>query len=256
MTAYERLIRRGRWLVAHRRWLPVAAALAPVLAIMASTPFRLIHGKWWLTAAALLLVAGGLLLRATAAKVFLRRGADDGHAPLMPDYAAARGIYSIMRFPTYTSNILIIIGVAVYTGAMWYVAVAALACMLGAVCVIVAQEHSLHSRYGDEFTEWCRHTYAFMPMVLNWEPSTTGVGFVRALLSQAPAAAASSAMFCLADLAKNVAVDLRWSVDVPWLAALGVSVALALLFPRRRKKRIFASGHPVPEDDDYKNPNI
>lgn len=239
MTTYERVIRRGRWLVAHRGWLPVAGLAAPLGALLLTTPFRLIGSNWWLTTAAVLLAVAGVVLHAAAGAVALDRRTKGLPGPAtLPDYVAAGGIYSVMRFPTYGANTLLVLAVAVYTGAVWYMVLCAVVCFTTGYCAAMAQEHSLATRYGDEFAVWCRSTFAFTPLVFNWQPWNIRVSPLKALLAQSRMMAFTAACFLLTDLLKGWVIDLEFRPSVPWLIATGAAFVLALLFPAKRAKKV------------------
>lgn len=224
MTTYERAIKQGRWLLARRRILPLAVVIASVAALLLSTPFLLIHGRIWLLAVSLLLAAGGILLRAAA---YNQQGKEF-------DIDRAEGIYSVMRFPFTASNMLLIFSVAVYTGSVPFMIFAAMVCYPATYCVILAQEHTLQSRYGEAFTHWCKRTYAITPMMLNWKPAEHPKPLIKRILMQSRTMFSVVACLAVINFFKNWLVDFRPMPDIPWLAALAVTFVLMTLFPPKK----------------------
>ncbi|MDR2885940.1 MAG: hypothetical protein LBU95_04070 [Rikenellaceae bacterium] len=235
MTAYERAIKRGRWLIARRKFLPVALLAGCVLALLLATPFRVIHGQQWLTVLSAVLAISGIALYALASAPAAFHAARREEGPvLLPEYVAAGGIYSITRFPTYTANLLLVAALSLYTGVVWFTVGMVLVAMMCTGWILLAQEHTLHSRYGDVFTQWCRETYALTPFFLSWQPWKIPVNPLRLLLGQAHTAAVVTGVFALTNLVKNWRVDFELRVDVPWLVIFGACLVLALLFGRNK----------------------
>lgn len=216
MTTYERTIKRGRWLIARRRLLPVAVLAGSFVALLFATPFYII-GEWWLTALALLLAGMGVVLRAAAAQ-----GERD-----FSQQATPTGIFSVMRFPKIASNLLIIASVVVYTGSVSYMILALAICYPTTLAVLMTEEQALLNRDREGFVRWSRTTNALFPKLYNWQAVPVARrSLLGCILGETRTIFLIMACLCLVNLMKNWMVEFRPVPDIPWLCVVGAAALL------------------------------
>ncbi len=220
MMTYERAMRSGRWLSRRKRWLPWLFALSAAGALLVTTPFSIVYGSLLLSLLSLLLAFAGFAVRIAA-----RRAPSSS----LEDRIATRGIYSVVRFPDYLANILIVLGLTLYTGVVWYMVLVALLCWVFAERIILAEENSLANRCGDTFLPWARQTNAVFPRLMNWQASTCRNALLPRVLSQAWVLLTVASGFCLIDLLKNLRVEFAFRIGLGWVALLGFALLLELL---------------------------
>jgi protein-S-isoprenylcysteine O-methyltransferase Ste14 len=201
-------------------------------ALLLATPFRIVSSPW-LTLVSVLLAVAGITLHAlsSAPAVSFAAKGGDGPPPLS-EYIAAGGIYSVTRFPSLTADLILVVALAIHTGVVWFALGAVLAAAMCTGWVLLAREHSLQSRYGEQFTHWCRGTHSLTPYLWSWKPWNIPVSPLRLLAGQTFRTAIMVGIFTLTDLMKHLRIDFEFRVDVPWLIALAASVAL-VLFSRK-----------------------
>ncbi len=220
MMIYERALRSGRWFARRRRYLPWVFGVVTVVALLMSTPFMLMRSTVWLTIPSVALVVGGFALRFAARRC-------NGSDP--ESWIAARGIYSVMRFPKQMGNYLIICGLTLYTGIDWYLL---LVPVVGAILlhrIGMVEENSLVIKYGDTYQQWCRTTNAFTPILTSWEKSTRPLLLYRSFMAESQSIFMVVAAFTVINGLKYLLIDFSLHFDLFWLVLFVVSLGLALL---------------------------
>lgn len=222
MTIYERAMRNGRWLSQRKKWFPLLFAVSTAGALLITTPFSIIYGSNTWALFSLLLTLAGFAVRVAARRVA---------SPSLEDKISSRGIYSVVRFPNYLANILIILGLTLYSGVVWYIVLVGLLGWGVAERIILAEENSLTNRFGDLFVHWARQTHAVFPRVFNfnWQASTCPSPLLPRIFSQAWVLLTIAAGFCLIDLLKNLQVEFSFRIGLGWIVFLGLSIILELL---------------------------
>jgi protein-S-isoprenylcysteine O-methyltransferase Ste14 len=144
--------RLGALLFRNRGWLPVPFVAAPLL-----LPGRQTVASW---------VAGGLILAAgeafrlagvAAAGTTTRRRSRDVQR------LVTYGIFAWTRNPLYVGNLLAWLGVAVASGVLWFVPVAALLFAVEYSLIVRFEEGVLESTFGDEYLSYKRRTPRWLP---------------------------------------------------------------------------------------------
>ena len=217
---YERAMRNGRWLSRRKKWFPILFALSIVVALLLTTPFSIIYGSLFWALFSLLLTLCGFAVRVAARR---------SESPSWEDKIASKGIYSVVRFPDYLANILIVLGLTLYSGVGWYIVLVILLCWFFAERIILAEENSLVNRLGDDFVQWARQTNAVFPRLLSWEAPTCRKALLPRIFSQSWVLLAIAAGFCLVDLIKNLQVEFSFRIGLGWIIFLGLSLVLELM---------------------------
>jgi protein-S-isoprenylcysteine O-methyltransferase Ste14 len=144
--------RAGALLFRHRGWLPLLFIAVPLLA-----PGRQTAGTW--IGGALLVVLGEAFRIAgvAAAGTTTRRRSRDVQR------LVTYGIFAWMRNPLYVGNLLAWLGVAVASGVLWFVPVAAVVFAVEYSLIVRFEEGVLESTFGDEYLSYKRRTPRWLP---------------------------------------------------------------------------------------------
>ena len=119
--------------------------------------------------AGVLVLVTGIILFASS----LRRFASDGKGTLAPwdppRQLVVRGPYRYVRNPMISGVILILLGEALVllsTSHLWWVLI-----FFGTntVYIPLLEEPQLESRFGDSYTEYCRHVPRLIPRLTPWQ---------------------------------------------------------------------------------------
>jgi len=147
-----RAARLGARLFRNRGWLPIPFVAAPLL-----LPGRQTAATW--VAGALILAAGEAfrLAGVAAAGTTTRRRSRDVQR------LVTYGIFAWTRNPLYVGNLLAWLGVAVASGVLWFVPVAALLFGVEYSLIVRFEEGVLESTFGDEYLSYKRRTPRWVP---------------------------------------------------------------------------------------------
>jgi protein-S-isoprenylcysteine O-methyltransferase Ste14 len=144
--------RLGARLFRNRGWLPVPFVAAPLL-----IPAQQTVGSW---VAGAVLVAAGEAFRVAgvaAAGTTTRRRSRDVQR------LVTYGIFAWTRNPLYVGNLLAWLGVAVASGVLWFVPVAALLFAVEFSLIVRLEVGVLESTFGDEYLSYKRRTPRWLP---------------------------------------------------------------------------------------------
>lgn len=182
MPLREAFERDGNWLFHRRSWLPVL--LYPVaIAVMYCYPtstYRYINSDAW-GMLCLVISLAGLAVRALTIG-FTPHGTSGRNT----DHQVANslnqtGVYSIVRHPLYVGNFLMWLGLFMFIGVWWFVALCSLAYWLYYERIMYAEEEFLRRKYGAHYVAWARRTPAFLPRFSGWVPAPLGFSLKNVL---------------------------------------------------------------------------
>lgn len=80
------------------------------------------------------------------------------------------GMYSIVQHPLYLGNFVMFLAMALWPGVWWFAALCALAFWLYYERIMLAEEHFLSSRFGEQHGRWAAATPVFVPTPRQWRP--------------------------------------------------------------------------------------
>ncbi len=107
-------------------------------------------------------LAGGLVRILTIGLVYIRRGGRNRR--VSADDLVTDGIYAHVRNPMYLGNLLIAAGIALMYGSPWVYAGLFPLFLLIYISIIAEEERFLATKFGDEFTAYCRSVPRFWPV--------------------------------------------------------------------------------------------
>ena len=147
-----RAARLGAQLFRNRGWLPVLFLAVPLVA-----PGRQTALSWAFGA---LLVAAGEAFRLAGVAA---AGTTTRRRSRAVQRLVTYGIFAWMRNPLYVGNLLAWLGVAVASGVLWFVPVAALLFAVEYSLIVRFEEGVLESTFGDEYLSYKRRTPRWLP---------------------------------------------------------------------------------------------
>jgi len=163
MIYRNKFIRAGRFLCRKRHMLPFAFTFLLLSYIFVASPYVLSKANildWGFAGVFILL---GFIVRWLA---------EDRRSSHLESIMSAGGIYSVIRFPFYLSDFLIMLGVIVSVGSLYLTIIFVLVSVLVVERMIIFEENISYNKRGDEYVKWYRNTNAIVPVIWNWEKST------------------------------------------------------------------------------------
>lgn len=106
-------------------------------------------------------LAGGLVRILTIGLVYIRRGGRNRR--VSADDLVTDGIYAHVRNPMYLGNLLIAAGLSLMYGSPWIYAGLFPLFLLIYISIVAEEERFLTTKFGDEFTAYCRSVPRFWP---------------------------------------------------------------------------------------------
>jgi protein-S-isoprenylcysteine O-methyltransferase Ste14 len=154
VCAAERTLaaRLGGRLFRNRGWLPVPFVAVPLL-----IPAEQTVASW--IAGAVLVAAGEAFRLAGVAAAGTTTRRRSREVQRLVTY----GIFAWTRNPLYVGNLLAWLGVAVASGVLWFVPVAALLFAVEYSLIVRFEEGVLESTFGDEYLSYKRRTPRWLP---------------------------------------------------------------------------------------------
>jgi protein-S-isoprenylcysteine O-methyltransferase Ste14 len=151
--------------VPHYEWvdwyLKISSLLITLLSIHLSKPWLIqVHDATpvrWLG----MLLAGGALLLFTWAMGTLDTQYSPAHRARLPDRIVSTGPYRWIRHPIYTSNLILLFGLALTSGSLWLVM--NLAILVGYYVPTIGREEAAIADGHQEYREYMSRTGRFFP---------------------------------------------------------------------------------------------
>jgi protein-S-isoprenylcysteine O-methyltransferase Ste14 len=141
---------------------------AVLLALALGTRPLVVHGDWQLDrrldivgfAVALL---GQLLRIAVIGFAYITRGGRNRR--IHADSLVQEGIFAHSRNPLYLGNILIVAGLAIVHGSLWFYFVGIPFFAFAYLAIVAAEEDFLRRKFGSAYESYCRRVNRFLPSV-------------------------------------------------------------------------------------------
>lgn len=172
----------GRWLFRWRSYLPII--LLPLL-LVGLRSFQNAEGRHSFDLAWRGLCLGvsmlGLLVRIATVGFVAHGSSGRGTRSMQADTFNTTGMYSIVRHPLYLGNFLVALGILLYDGTWYTVAIGTLVYWLYYERIMLAEETLLAKTHGDVFRNWAAATPAFVPRISQWRPPSLGFSARTAL---------------------------------------------------------------------------
>lgn len=140
-------------------WPPIIYLIAIIAGavLQQSYPLPWLQGPF----ADVMFAAGGLAIAAAIALYISAVGAmRRAGTPLRPGSTALHlvttGAFGLTRNPLYLANTLVVIGIGLITGSLWFFVFALLAALATQKLAIEPEEHHLQARFGKKYRDYAR----------------------------------------------------------------------------------------------------
>lgn len=143
----------------HIPWPPIIYLVAIVVGITLTRlyPLPWLQGPF----ADVLFAAGGLAILAAIALYIsaigaMRRAATPIHPGSTPLHLVTSGAFGLTRNPIYLANTLVVIGIGLLAGSLWFFLLALLAAFATQKLAIDPEEHRLQARFGKKYRDYAK----------------------------------------------------------------------------------------------------
>lgn len=175
MLLRDIITKQGDILFRYRGCVPLLLIPAWLLALQNSEWIELRFGDLaddmydWLCLG--ISMAGVALRVATVGYVPKRTSGRNTGKGQVADELNTTGTYSVVRNPLYLANGVILTGLLLATGSLWFTVAGLLACCIHYERVVCAEEAFLMRHFGGRYLAWVEKTPAFIPKPSLWIPS-------------------------------------------------------------------------------------
>jgi protein-S-isoprenylcysteine O-methyltransferase Ste14 len=182
MPLREESERHGNWLFQRRSWLPLLLyplAIGTMYAYPDETARFITSNTWGL-------ICLGVSLLGLGVRAFTIGYTPQGTSGRNTEHQVAEslnqtGMYSVVRHPLYLGNFLMWLGLFMFIGIWWFVAICCLVYWLYYERIMYAEEEFLRRQYGAQYERWASRTPAFLPRLSGWVPAPLSFSFKNVL---------------------------------------------------------------------------
>ncbi|RPH94059.1 lipid A phosphate methyltransferase [candidate division KSB1 bacterium] len=244
------LEQQGGWLFRHRSYIPLA--LLPFALLVLASHREPWTDVLWLERGyelgCLLISLCGLMVRGMALGYAQPGSSGRNTKEQIADHLNITGLYSVCRHPLYVGNILMMLGVLLFTKS----ALLALAGFFGYILfyerIIAAEERFLADKFGAVFQEWAVRTPALFPRSRQWLKPSYSFKWRAAVKGEFYGfTALVSSLFALRSLDIRF-IEGAWRLDMFWFWPFAASLLLFVILRFLRKHTTLFEEPRAPED--------
>jgi len=163
MIFKNKFIKAGRVLCRHKALLPYIYIGMVIFHLLFTSPFVFSSDNLFAE-----LLSGLVLFLG----IRVRWAAENKESKKLRSILTAGGIYSVMRFPFYLSDLLIMLGIAIYIGSFSFLLVFLLISIIVIERMLMYEEGISYNRLGEDYVKWYNSTNAIVPVIWNWRGAT------------------------------------------------------------------------------------
>jgi len=241
--------KQGNWLFKHRGYLPLLSLPFITLAIRNAEIHESVKGETlelWNEFIGLGIAFLGLAIRCYV--IGTVPAGTSGRVTASQEAATLNvtGMYSIVRHPLYLGNYIIVMGMAVFIGTWWLPLISTVLFWPYYERIAFAEEAFLQKRFGNRFSEWTKHTPAFLPRFHSWQPPSLKFSWRTVLRREYGAFLAIIVICSLSEICGDLFFDPRPHLEKGWVVVLivGTFIALTLRTLKRKSKLLNVEGRP------------
>ncbi|MFT3740663.1 MAG: isoprenylcysteine carboxylmethyltransferase family protein [Breznakibacter sp.] len=185
MALQEEMEQQGLFLFKYRGILPLVGVMV-ALGVYIYEKSQHVDQDLFVGATAyericLIVSLSGLLFRIFVIGHAHRKTSGRNTKEQVADNVNTSGIYSIMRHPLYTGNLIMWIGIALLTRNFWFIMAFMAAYVVYYERIMFAEEQFLRKKFGQKYLDWAAHTPAFFPQFRNWRKPELNFSFRKVL---------------------------------------------------------------------------
>ena len=244
MALIEDFTRTGNWLFKYRSWLPLVMFLIFLVALFFEHNELFAHTElWWILVCftvsmigfAIRIITIGTVPKGTSGKNTKRQIADELNTT---------GIYSVVRHPLYLGNFMMWLGIIMYSGILWLIALLVILFWVYYERIMFAEEMFLRNKYGDAYVKWSLVTPPFFPALGQWKKSKLDFSVKNVLKRESHAFVNTILSFAAIDAMKHYFYREDITLSRFWIFSLafGLLLFLVLLIIRKTTKLLEVEG--------------
>ena len=179
----QELARQGDWLFRYRSYVPLALLPFAILSIVVH-PYRWTDSLWLLRVyeiGCLFISLLGVVVRGLSLGWAQAGSSGRNTKEQLAENLNTLGMYSVCRHPLYLGNILMMLGIALFTRSLLFTVVSFLFYVLVYERIIAAEERFLGGKFGETFRAWTETPPALIPQWSRWKKPPLAFSFRAAV---------------------------------------------------------------------------
>lgn len=154
------MIQIGNFFFKYRNWLFIPMYLALFIPSPVLLPPE--QHIWLLASGLCITIAGQAIRGATIGLAYIERGGRN--KKVYASRLVTEGIFNHCRNPLYVGNILMLLGVAILSNSLLYIALVMPAFLFIYQAIVMAEENFLRGKFGAEFDAYCQRVHRWIPV--------------------------------------------------------------------------------------------
>ena len=233
----DELERNGQWLFRRRSYLPLI--LLPFALLVVSTHRDYLagseQGDFFYKLACLTISLIGLLIRAVTLGYAQPGTSGRNTREQIADSLNTTGLYSVCRHPLYLGNILMALGVLLFTRSLLLAAAGTLAYVMFYERITAMEERFLSNKFGEEFRTWAERVPWILPRFGGWTSPQYSFDSRPAIKGEFYGLTATAASIFVLDTADRWFIERKIEFHPFWLYFLIGTVVLFIILRHLRK---------------------
>ena len=215
MIFKNKFVRAGRMLCRHRIYFPIVFIAMLVLYLL-FTPAVVFSRYPLLTD-----ILSGLFILLSFR---IRWSAENRESNTLQAVIDAKGIYSVIRFPYYLSDFLLMFGMTLFVGSFTLLLVFVLISIIIIERMLMYEEGISFNKLGEVYADWYRSTNAIIPIIWNFRGSVSVKSITLKLISMLPSLLFTLFTLNIIYIVKYYRVTSTFSIDYPLLLMLLITI--------------------------------
>jgi protein-S-isoprenylcysteine O-methyltransferase Ste14 len=244
----QELARQGDWLFRHRSYVPLVLLPFAIL-VVALHPHRWTDVLWLQRVyelGCLFISLLGVAVRGMSLGWAQAGSSGRNTKEQIAENLNTFGMYSVCRHPLYLGNILMMLGIALFTRSLLFSTVGLLFYVLVYERIIAAEERFLEGKFGDTFRTWAETTPALIPQWVLWKKPPSSFSFRAAIKGEFYGVTALFITMLLFRTADTFFSERIFRLDMFWLAPSAVMLVMFFILRYLRKHtRFFEKTHRI-----------
>ncbi len=240
------LERSGQWLFRWRSYVPLILLPFALLVVASHRDYLGGSPTWDFTykLGCLLISLAGLMVRAITLGYAQEGSSGRNTREQIAEALNTTGFYSVCRHPLYLGNILMALGVLLFTKSLLLSAAGTLAYILFYERIMATEERFLATKFGDSFQSWADGVPLLLPRWSQWVKPPYPFKIKAAIKGEFYGLAATAASMFVLDTVDRWFIERRLTFHPFWLGFLIASVLLFLILRFVRKRTHFLEVTP------------
>ncbi|MBT3207617.1 MAG: DUF1295 domain-containing protein [Bacteroidetes bacterium] len=244
MALIEEFDKTGNWLFRRRSYLPLFLyVFATIVLFIEQKEFLEFTNIYWILACYAVSVLG-LIIRILVVGYTPKATSGRNTKKQVANEINTKGIYSVVRHPLYLGNFFMWLGIIIYVGNGWFIAVCILLFWLYYERIMFAEEMFVRSKFSKEYEKWSENTPAFFPKFRKWDKTDLNFSIKNVLKREYGGFFATIISFAYIDFLKNYLIYDKFYLDFLWMIFLiaGFVIFIVLRTLKKSTKVLDVSG--------------